>query len=274
MTTAQLTEQIYLKKSFLCIGLDVDLNKIPAHLLATNDPIFEFNKAIIDATHHLCVSYKPNTAFYEAYGLKGWESLSKTIAYLNDNYPEIYTIADAKRGDIGNTSTMYAKAFFKDLAFDSVTVAPYMGKDSIEPFLAFKDKHTIMLALTSNEGAFDFQTLAVNNQELYKQVLETSKQWKNSENLMYVVGATKAEYFKDIRAIVPNSFLLVPGVGAQGGNLQDVCKYGLAENVGLLINSSRGIIYASNGADFAEAAAKKAKELQSQMCVILDATKA
>ncbi len=274
MTTAQLTEQIYLKKSFLCIGLDVDLNKIPAHLLATNDPIFEFNKAIIDATHHLCVSYKPNTAFYEAYGLKGWESLSKTITYLNDNYPEIYTIADAKRGDIGNTSTMYAKAFFKDLAFDSVTVAPYMGKDSIEPFLAFKDKHTIMLALTSNEGAFDFQTLAVNNQELYKQVLETSKQWKNSENLMYVVGATKAEYFKDIRAIVPNSFLLVPGVGAQGGNLQDVCKYGLAKNIGLLINSSRGIIYASNGTDFAEAAAKKAEELQSQMCVILDATKA
>ena len=201
MTTAQLVEQIKLKQSFLCIGLDVDLNKIPQHLLATEDPIFEFNKAIIDATHHLCVSYKPNTAFYEAYGLKGWRSLEKTIQYLNTNYPEIYTIADAKRGDIGNTSTMYAKAFLEDLAFDSVTVAPYMGKDSVEPFLAFKDKHTIMLALTSNKGAFDFQTLETNGQELYKQVLETSKTWENSENLMYVVGATKAEYFKEIRKI-------------------------------------------------------------------------
>jgi orotidine-5'-phosphate decarboxylase len=270
MTTQQLIEQIHIKKSFLCIGLDVDLNKIPQHLLATEDPIFEFNKAIIDATHHLCVSYKPNTAFYEAYGLKGWRSLEKTIQYLNANYPEIYTIADAKRGDIGNTSTMYAKAFLEDLAFDSVTVAPYMGKDSIEPFLAFKDKHTIMLALTSNKGAFDFQTLEINGQELYKQVLETSKTWENSENLMYVVGATKAEYFKEIRKIVPNSFLLVPGVGAQGGNLQDVCKYGMSENVGLLINSSRGIIYASSETNFAEAAAKNALELQEQMAVILN----
>ncbi|MGB0896662.1 MAG: orotidine-5'-phosphate decarboxylase [Flavobacteriaceae bacterium] len=270
MTTPQLVEQIKLKKSFLCIGLDVDLNKIPKHLLATDDPIFEFNKAIIDATHRLCVSYKPNTAFYEAYGLKGWQSLEKTITYLNTNYPEIYTIADAKRGDIGNTSTMYAKAFFEDLAFDSVTVAPYMGKDSVEPFLAFKDKHTIMLALTSNQGAFDFQTLNVNDKELYKQVLEISKTWENSENLMYVVGATKAEYFKEIRQIVPNNFLLVPGVGAQGGNLQDVCKYGMSENVGLLINSSRGIIYASNGVDFAEAAATKALELQQQMAEILN----
>ena len=270
MTTQQLIEQIHIKKSFLCIGLDVDLNKIPQHLLATEDPIFEFNKAIIDATHHLCVSYKPNTAFYEAYGLKGWQSLEKTIQYLNTNYPEIYTIADAKRGDIGNTSTMYAKAFLEDLAFDSVTVAPYMGKDSVEPFLAFKDKHTIMLALTSNKGAFDFQTLETNGQELYKQVLETSKTWENSENLMYVVGATKAEYFKEIRKIVPNSFLLVPGVGAQGGNLQDVCKYGMSENVGLLINSSRGIIYASSETYFAEAAASKALELQEQMAVILN----
>lgn len=270
MTTAQLVEQIKLKQSFLCIGLDVDLTKIPQHLLTTEDPIFEFNKAIIDATHHLCVSYKPNTAFYEAYGLKGWRSLEKTIQYLNANYPEIYTIADAKRGDIGNTSTMYAKAFLEDLAFDSVTVAPYMGKDSVEPFLAFKDKHTIMLALTSNKGAFDFQTLETNGQELYKQVLETSKTWENSENLMYVVGATKAEYFKEIRKIVPHSFLLVPGVGAQGGNLQDVCKYGMSENIGLLINSSRGIIYASNGTDFAEAAANKALELQKQMSVILN----
>ncbi|MEM5540789.1 orotidine-5'-phosphate decarboxylase [Olleya sp. AS48] len=270
MTTQQLLEQIHIKKSFLCIGLDVDLNKIPKHLLQTEDPIFEFNKAIIDATHHLCVSYKPNTAFYEAYGLKGWKALQKTINYLNDKHPEIFTIADAKRGDIGNTSTMYAKAFFEDLAFDSVTVAPYMGKDSVEPFLAFKDKHTIMLALTSNQGAFDFQTKTVDGKELYKQVLETSKSWVNAENLMYVVGATKAEYFAEIRKIVPNSFLLVPGVGAQGGNLQDVCKYGMSDNVGLLINSSRGIIYASTNEDFAQAAATKAKDLQQQMEVILD----
>jgi orotidine-5'-phosphate decarboxylase len=270
MTTEQLIAQINLKKSFLCIGLDVDLNKIPSHLLTLEDPIFEFNKAIIDATHHLCVAYKPNTAFYEAYGIKGWQSLEKTIKYLNSNYPEIFTIADAKRGDIGNTSTMYAKAFFEDLAFDSVTIAPYMGKDSVEPFLAFENKHTIMLALTSNEGAFDFQTKKVNDKELYKQVLETSKDWRNSENLMYVVGATKAEYFKEIREIVPHSFLLVPGVGAQGGNLQDVCKYGLTENIGLLINSSRGIVYASNTLDFAEDAAKKAKELQLQMAEILN----
>ena len=270
MTTEQLVSQINLKKSFLCIGLDVDLNKIPSHLLDSDDPIFEFNKAIIDATHHLCVAYKPNTAFYEAYGIKGWKSLAKTIKYLNTNYPEIFTIADAKRGDIGNTSSMYAKAFFEDLAFDSVTVAPYMGKDSVEPFLAFKNKHTIMLALTSNQGAFDFQTIKKDNKELYKQVLETSKDWENSENLMYVVGATKAEYFKEIRNIIPNSFLLVPGVGAQGGNLQDVCKFGLTENVGLLINSSRGIIYASSGEDFAKAAALKAKELQTEMSVILN----
>jgi len=270
MTTEQLVSQIHLKKSFLCIGLDVDLTKIPTHLLTLEDPIFEFNKAIIDATHHLCVAYKPNTAFYEAYGIKGWQSLAKTIDYINKNHPEIFTIADAKRGDIGNTSTMYAKAFFDDLAFDSVTVAPYMGKDSVEPFLAFKDKHTIMLALTSNEGAFDFQTKKVGQKELYKKVLETSKNWKNSENLMYVVGATKAEYFKEIRKIVPNAFLLVPGVGAQGGNLQDVCKYGLSKNVGLLINSSRGIIYASNSQDFADKAAEKAKELQTQMENILN----
>ena len=269
MTTQQLTDQIKKKKSFLCIGLDVDLEKIPAHLLKEEDPIFAFNKAIIDATHHLCVAYKPNTAFYEAYGLKGWEALSKTIAYLNENYPELFTIADAKRGDIGNTSTMYAKAFFEDLEFDSVTVAPYMGKDSIEPFLAFKGKHTIMLGLTSNTGAFDFQTKTVEGKPLYQQVLETSKSWQHAENLMYVVGATKAEYFADIRKIIPNSFLLVPGVGAQGGNLQDVCKYGMTDNVGLLINSSRGIIYASSNKDFAEAAAHKAKALQSQMKDIL-----
>ncbi|CAM1352321.1 orotidine-5'-phosphate decarboxylase [Tenacibaculum insulae] len=270
MTTQQLVNQINKKKSFLCIGLDVDLTKIPPHLLKEEDPIFAFNKAIIDATHHLCVAYKPNTAFYEAYGIKGWKSLEKTINYINENHPEIFTIADAKRGDIGNTSTMYAKAFFEDLAFDSVTVAPYMGKDSVEPFLAFDDKHTIMLALTSNQGAFDFQTLSVNNNELYKEVLKVSKSWKNSKNLMYVVGATKAEYFTEIRKIVPDSFLLVPGVGAQGGNLQDVCKYGMNENVGLLINSSRGIIYAANTENFAEAAAKKATELQQEMAIILN----
>jgi orotidine-5'-phosphate decarboxylase len=269
MTTKQLVKQIHLKKSFLCIGLDVDLTKIPSHLLKEEDPIFAFNKSIIDATHHLCVAYKPNTAFYEAYGIKGWKSLEKTIQYINTNYPEIFTIADAKRGDIGNTSSMYAKAFFEDLAFDSVTVAPYMGKDSVEPFLAFKDKHTIMLALTSNEGAFDFQTKKIDNKEVYKEVLEVSKSWKNSENLMYVVGATKAKYFKEIRKIVPNSFLLVPGVGAQGGNLQDVCKYGLSENIGLLINSSRGIIYASNDENFAKEAEKKAAELQLEMENIL-----
>ncbi|MEZ7915934.1 MAG: orotidine-5'-phosphate decarboxylase [Polaribacter sp.] len=269
MTTQELVAQIKKKKSFLCIGLDVDLEKIPSHLLNNEDPIFAFNKAIIDATHHFCVAYKPNTAFYEAYGLKGWKSLEKTINYLNETYPEIFTIADAKRGDIGNTSAMYAKAFFEDLAFDSVTVAPYMGKDSIEPFLTFKDKHTIMLALTSNEGAFDFQTKKINEKEVYKHVLETSKNWKNSENLMYVVGATKAEYFKEIRKIAPNSFLLVPGVGAQGGSLQDVCKYGLTKDIGLLINSSRGIIYASKDLNFAKDAALKAEELQIQMQLFL-----
>ena len=269
MTTQQLIEQIKIKKSFLTVGLDVDLSKIPTHLLAVEDPIFEFNKAIIDATHDLCVSYKPNTAFYEAYGIKGWISLQKTINYINDNYPEIFTIADAKRGDIGNTSSMYAKAFFEDLNFDSVTVAPYMGKDSVEPFLAFENKHTIMLALTSNEGAFDFQTLNVDGKEMYEQVLETSKTWKNSENLMYVVGATKAEYFTEIRKIVPNSFLLVPGVGAQGGSLSEVCKYGMNTNVGLLINSSRGIIYASNGTDFAEKAREEAMKIQQEMEQIL-----
>lgn len=270
MTTQQLITQIKKKQSFLCIGLDVDLNKIPKHLLGEDDPIFAFNKAIIDATHHLCVAYKPNTAFYEAYGLKGWRALEKTIQYLNTKYPEMYTIADAKRGDIGNTSSMYAKAFFEDLGFDSVTVAPYMGKDSVEPFLAFKDKHTILLALTSNEGAFDFQTKLVNGVELYKQVLETSKSWKNSENLMYVVGATKAQFLADIRKIIPDHFLLVPGVGAQGGNLQEVCKYGMNSQVGLLINSSRGIIYASQDQNFAKAAAESARTLQVQMEAVLN----
>ena len=269
MNTEKLISEIKRKQSFLCIGLDVDLSKIPAHLLKLPSPIFEFNKAIIDATHHLCVAYKPNIAFYEAYGQEGWEALKQTINYLNENYPEIFTIADAKRGDIGNTSRMYAKAFFEDLGFDSITTVPYMGKDSIEPFLEFEDKHTILLALTSNPGAFDFQTLESKEKPLYQSVLQTSKSWKNSKNLMYVVGATKAEYFKTIRTIVANSFLLVPGVGAQGGSLEEVCAYGLNSDIGLLVNSSRGIIYASNGLDFAAQAAQNAKDLQQQMKAIL-----
>ena len=272
MTKQELITQIKLKKSFLCVGLDVDINKIPKHLLTLEDPIFEFNKQIIDATHTYTVAYKPNTAFYECYGLDGWKSLEKTIDYLNENYPEIFTIADAKRGDIGNTSTMYAKAFFENLNFDSVTVAPYMGSDSVEPFLAFEDKFTIMLALTSNKGGLDFQAQdLISEEKLYQNVLKQSLTWKNNEQLMYVVGATKAEYFKGIREIVPNHFLLVPGVGAQGGNLQDVCKYGLNKEVGLLINSSRGIIYAGNDENFATVAGQKALELQQEMEVIMAA---
>jgi len=269
MNKQALIAQIQQKKSFLCIGLDVDLDKIPTHLLAEEDPIFEFNKQIIDATHHLAVAYKPNTAFYEAYGLKGWAALGKTIDYLNKNYPEIFTIADAKRGDIGNTSTMYAKAFFEDLKFDSVTVAPYMGIDSVEPFLAFEDKTTILLALTSNKGGLDFQGLKINGNELYKEVLKTALTWKNSENLMFVVGATKPEYFEVIRKIVPNHFLLVPGIGAQGGNLQEVCKYGLNKDCGLLVNSARSIIYAGNDENFAKAAQLEALKLQQEMAQIL-----
>ncbi len=247
----------------------MDLNKVPQHLLDEEDPIFAFNKAVIDATHHLAVAYKPNLAFYEAYGLKGLKALGKTIDYLNERYPEIFTIADAKRGDIGNTSGMYAKAFFEDLNFDSVTVAPYMGKDSVEPFLAYEDKHTILLALTSNAGAYDFQTEKMDGEQLYKKVLKVSKNWVNGQNLMYVVGATKAEYLAEIRQIVPESFLLVPGVGAQGGSLEEVCKFGMNRNVGLLINSSRGVLYASPGTDFAQAAAHKAGELQEQMAEFL-----
>lgn len=270
MKITDLIAQIRQKKSFLCVGLDTDLDKIPKHLLKEEDPIFAFNKAIIDATHSYCVAYKPNIAFYEAYGLEGWKSLERTMAYINANHPEIFTIADAKRGDIGNTSTRYAKAFFDTMDFDSITIAPYMGKDSVEPFLAFEDRHTILLALTSNQGAFDFQTKNVDGQELYKEVLAVSKTYKGAERLMYVVGATKADYLADIRKIVPESFLLVPGVGAQGGSLQEVCKYGITKNVGLLVNSSRGIIYASTGTDFAEIAAKKAQEIQQQMEIELD----
>jgi orotidine-5'-phosphate decarboxylase len=269
MTTQDLVVQIKKKKSFLCIGLDTDIAKIPEHLKSFSDPIFQFNKAIIDATHQFCVAYKPNTAFYEAQGMEGWQALKKTIDYLNTNYPEIFTIADAKRGDIGNTSHMYAKAFFDDLAFDSVTVAPYMGRDSVEPFLSFENKHTILLALTSNEGAFDFQTKSLGDKKLYQQVIETSKTWKNSKNLMYVVGATKAKYFSEIRKHLPNQFLLVPGVGAQGGSLDDVCKFGMNDQIGLLINSSRGVIYASNNKDFAQKAAQMAEALQLKMANLM-----
>ena len=265
----RLKQEIFSKKSFLCVGLDVDLNKIPPFLLKESDPIFAFNKAIIDATHPYTIAYKPNIAFYEAYGEKGWQSLRKTIDYLNEQHSHIFTIADAKRGDIGNTATMYAKAFFEDLQFDSVTVAPYMGQDSVEPFLAFEHKATILLALTSNKGAFDFQTLTTEGAPLYQQVLTRSQQWHNAHNLMYVVGATKAEYLADIRRIVPQSFLLVPGVGAQGGDLKEVCKYGLNDSVGLIINASRAVIYASQGEDFAQKAGEAAHSLQKEMAAIL-----
>ena len=271
MNRQQLIGEILRKRSFLCIGLDADKKKLPPHLLEMEDPLFEFNKAIIDATHHLAVAYKPNTAFYEAYGIEGWKSLEKTIRYLNEKHPEIFSIADAKRGDIGNTSSRYAKAFFEDLNFDSVTVAPYMGSDSVEPFLEFENKFTILLALTSNKGGLDFQLREdPAGEKLYEQVLKTSLSWKNSEQLMYVVGATRPEFFSGIRKIVPDHFLLVPGVGAQGGDLRSVCTYGLNSDVGLLINSSRGIIYAGNDEDFAEKAATKASELQREMATILE----
>lgn len=271
MKKEDLISQIKIKKSFLCIGLDTDINKIPKFLLDTEDPIFEFNKKIIDATNSFCVAYKPNIAFYESLGLNGWKALEKTINYINSYYPEIFTIADAKRGDIGNTSSMYAKAFFETLNFDSITINPYMGKDSVEPFLEYQNKHTIVLALTSNVGAFDFQTKNIidNSSKLYEEVIKTSTTWKNSNQLMYVVGATKASYLKEIRNIVPNNFLLIPGVGAQGGNLKEVCDNGLNNEVGLLINSSRSIIYASNDTNFDIDAAKNAQEIQSQMEDIL-----
>ena len=271
MKKEDLISQIKRKKSFLCIGLDTDINKIPKFLLDSDDPVFEFNKRIIDATNSYCVAYKPNIAFYESFGLNGWIALEKTIKYLNVNFPEIFTIADAKRGDIGNTSSMYAKAYFDTLNFDSITINPYMGKDSVEPFLEYKNKHTILLALTSNLGAFDFQTKNVDktSHQLYQEVIKTSKSWKNSSQLMYVIGATKSSYLKDIRNIIPNSFLLIPGIGAQGGNLKNVCNNGMNTDVGLLINSSRSIIYASNDHDFDLISANKAQEIQSQMQDIL-----
>lgn len=267
MTLQEIVAQIKKKKSFLCVGLDTDLSKIPAHLLDFEDPIFEFNKAIIDATKDFCVAYKPNTAFYECYGPKGWESLKKTMDYIPK---DCLTIADAKRGDIGNTSTYYAKTFFEYLNCDAVTVAPYMGEDSVTPFLAFENKWVILLALTSNKGALDFQMIQdENKEELYKKVLKKSSVWGTDENLMYVVGATRAEEIAEVRALVPNHFFLVPGVGAQGGSLQDVVQYGWNDNCGLLVNSSRGIIYASNALNFAEKAGEEAKKIQIEMAEIL-----
>ncbi len=266
MTTDNLIFQIKQKQSFLCVGLDIDKEKLPKHFAKDNNALFNFSKEIINATHDLCIAYKPNLAFYEAYGLEGYSALKETIFYIKNNYPNIFLIADAKRCDIGNTATRYAKAFFEELPFHAITVSPYMGKDSIEPFLEFKDKFTVLLALTSNEGAYDFQTLTCENGKmLFENVIETSTKWKNSENLMYVVGATKPEYFKLIRKYVPNNFLLVPGVGAQGGSLDEVCKYGAVENVKLIVNSSREILYASSHADFALAARKKALEIKHSM---------
>ena len=270
MNRKQLTEQIFAKKSFLCVGLDTDTKKMPAHLLSKEEPIFEFNKAIIDATAPYCVAYKPNLAFYEAFGIKGMIACGRTIKYLNENYPDHVVIADAKRGDIGNTSAMYARTFFEEYDIDALTVAPYMGEDSVTPFLTYKNKWVILLALTSNKGSHDFQlTEDKNGERLFEKVLRKSQEWGNDENMMYVVGATQGEMFKDIRKVAPNHFLLVPGVGAQGGSLQEVCKYGITKDCGLLVNSSRGIIYASNGEDFAEAAAQKAKALQEEMAAEL-----
>ena len=266
MNRSELINQIKTKRSFLCVGLDTDRKKMPEHLLKEEDPIFAFNKAIIDATADYCVSYKPNLAFYEAFGVKGLISFEKTIKYLKDNYPNHFIVADAKRGDIGNTSAMYARTFFDEYDVDSLTVAPYMGEDSVTPFLGYEGKWVILLALTSNKGSHDFQLTEDNNGErLFEKVLRTSQNWGNADNMMYVVGATQGRMFKDIRKIVPNHFLLVPGVGAQGGSLEEVCKYGMNKDCGLLVNSSRGIIYASKGEDFAEQAAKNAKELQQQM---------
>lgn len=266
MNRQDIVKQIFGKKSFLCVGLDTDLKKIPQHLLSEQDPIFSFNKAIIDATAPYCVAYKPNLAFYEAFGVKGIMAFEKTVRYLQDNYPDHFVIADAKRGDIGNTSAMYARTFFEEYDIDALTVAPYMGEDSVTPFLGYDGKWVVLLALTSNKGSHDFQmTKDEDGVRLFERVLAKSQQWGNDENMMYVVGATQGELFKDVRKIAPSHFLLVPGVGAQGGSLGEVCKYAMIKDCGLLVNSSRGIIYASQGEDFAEAAARKAGELQAQM---------
>lgn len=271
MNRQQLIEQIRTKKSFLCVGLDTDIKKMPPHLLSDKDPIFTFNKNIIDATAPYCVAYKPNLAFYEAFGLKGIDAFERTIDYLKKNYPNHFIIADAKRGDIGNTSAMYAKTFFEEYDVDALTIAPYMGEDSVKPFLGYDGKWVVLLALTSNKGSHDFQlTEDSNGERLFEKVLRKSQVWGNADNMMYVVGATQGEMFKDVRKHVPNHFLLVPGVGAQGGSLQEVCKYGMTKDCGLLVNSSRGIIYASNGEDYAEVAASKAKELRAEMAIELE----
>ncbi len=269
MNAQDLFKQIKAKKSFLCVGLDTDIQKIPRHLMDTSDPIFAFNKEIIDATHSFSVAYKPNLAFYESLGVNGWNSLEKTVNYIRYNYPDIFIIADAKRGDIGNTSSMYARAFFDAMEFDAVTVAPYMGEDSVKPFLTYVDKWVILLALTSNKGADDFQYMEENDEKLFEKVIKKSSEWGNTDNMMYVVGATRAEMLKDIRNIIPNHFLLVPGVGAQGGSLQEVAKCGMNSQCGLLVNSSRQIIYASNKEDFAEKAKDAAIEVQKEMEVLL-----
>ena len=271
MNRKELFEQIKKKQSFLCVGLDVDLKKVPEHLLKDEDPIFAFNKAIIDATAPYCVAYKPNLAFYEAFGVKGLMAFEKTVKYLKENYPEQFIIADAKRGDIGNTSKMYARTFFGEYDVDALTVAPYMGEDSVTPFLdGYDNKWVILLALTSNKGSFDFQlTEDKDGERLFEKVIRKSQEWGNDENMMYVVGATRGEMFTDIRKAAPNAFLLVPGVGAQGGSRQDVCKYGIIKDCGLLVNSSRGIIYADNTENFAKVAGQKAKELQAEMALEL-----
>ena len=272
MTRQELFENIKRKKSFLCVGLDTDVNKIPEHLFdVSEDPIFDFNKAIIDATADLCVAYKPNLAFYESIGLEGWEILERTVEYIRENYPDQFIIADAKRGDIGNTSAMYARTFFGNMDFDSVTVAPYMGEDSVTPFLTYEGKWVTLLALTSNKGAFDFQFMqdAETGERLFEKVLKASLQWGNADNMMYVVGATKAEMLADIRKIIPEHFLLVPGVGAQGGSLAEVVKYGMNDECGLLVNSSRQIIYADDSDNFAEAARAEAKKMQAEMAFYL-----
>jgi orotidine 5'-phosphate decarboxylase len=274
MERKQLIEQIFTKKSFLCVGLDTDLNKVPKFLLNEEDPIFSFNKAIIDATAPYSIAYKPNLAFYECYGLKGMEAFEKTITYLKENYPQHFIIADAKRGDIGNTSKMYAQTFFKEYNVDALTIAPYMGEDSVKPFLEYEGKWVILLALTSNKGSHDFQLFEdKEGVRLFERVLTKSQEWGTTENLMFVVGATQGSLFADIRKLAPNSILLVPGVGAQGGSLQEVCKYGMNKDCGLLVNSSRGIIYASADENFAEVAGEKAKELQQEMAIELDRLK-
>lgn len=267
MNKQELFENIKRKKSFLCVGLDTDIKKIPEHLLKEEDPIFAFNKAIIDATAPYCIAYKPNLAFYECFGLKGWMAFEKTIKYIKTNYPDQFIIADAKRGDIGNTSSMYARSFFgEELNIDSITVAPYMGEDSVTPFLSYDGKWVILLALTSNKGSQDFQlTTDENGERLFEKVLRKSQQWGNDENMMYVVGATQGRMFEDIRKIAPNHFLLVPGVGAQGGSLEEVCKYGMNSTCGLIVNSSRAIIYAGHDENFAKAAAEEALKVQQQM---------